>query len=489
MDLFSKTINEAISLQRADLEIIKEKRGKKFFIRDAKPYVRVVKQMRARENQREEVFSLHKDSLKTHYDILDELTEGIEYKDEPHTEHFQTPVLMEILYEKDSEFKEFVDKFVKKISNSESIILRECKRKYNGFYGPTCALDFVLTPGSTSNVLNQILRRMKLSEKECYYANTILASKSFGMNASYIFGWKFLKSIEKKKTEKEAVNEEIEMLKLIFSSPMKAQEQIMEEVKFRSFNPENYLKEYKHRMEKTVEKAINNGVHYGNIISITAYAVGDIGHHLSQSIYDLCKDDMVFSILEGIAEITENTLKKIKHYENLSQILSVSNSCASAAITYILENEGFNANMIIELLMKKFQIFIRKYPFRGLGLEFHSVDFLDAIHKGNKIINENEGKIFKTQIDFSPLMNKGIVRNPEGWIYPNYAFNSRFSSLMKISDHFCLFNLEPVSIGILTNIISTEPEKLVAPIKTCKECAVSSFMKERCKYCEMERMV
>jgi hypothetical protein len=497
MTLFSKAIKEALSLQNADLEILREKRGKKFLIKDAKLYVKVVERMNPEGDQSGVVFSLHKNSVKSHYEILDELSlsNSIAYRDEPYTEHFQTPVLLEILYEKDPEFREFVERFIQEISIAESIILRESRMKYYGFYGPTCALDFALTPGSTGNVLNQILRRMKLSgrggegEKEHYYARTLLASKSFGINTSYGFGWKFLNAIKEGKTEKEAVKEEANMLKLIFSCPIKAQQQLMQEVKFLSFNPEDYLREYKRRMRKTVEKAIDEEVHYGNILSVPAYAVGDIGHHLSQSIYDLCKDDLAFAILEGIVDVTESTLKKKANYENLNQVLSIATGSAAGVITYILESEGFNAKMVISLLMKKFQNFIQTHPYRGIALELHSVDFMDSIHRGDKILHEDKGKIFKTKIDFSPLKKRGIVRDPREWIYPNYAFNSRFSTLMKISDHFCLFNLEPMSVGILTNILSLKPEKLIAPIKTCKKCAVSFIMKERCKYCERKRMI
>ena len=487
-ELYSKAIDDALSLMKADLEILRKHRGGKFLITDVKPYVDVVSKMGAMEGQEEVVFSLHKESVRNHYEILDELTKTLAWQDEPYTEHFQTPALMEILYELDPEFREFVERFIQRIGDSEAIVSREGMRKYSGFYGPTCVADFALTPGSTGNVLNQILRGMELSGKERYYARAILASKSWGMNTSYAFGWKFIDGVEKGKTEKEAVEEEIEMLRLIFEEPIRAQQKLMEEVGFLSFDPEKYLREYKKRMRKIIKNAIEMNVHYANILSIPAYSIGDIGHHLCQSVYDMYKDDPVFSLLEAVVDVVEKTLQNgMENYKNLNQVLSVATGSVAASITLILESEGFTAGMIIDLMMKRFQNFIQRYPYRGVGIEFHSVDFMDVIHRGNKILHEDDGMVSGISVDFSPLIESGIIRDFKGCIYPNCAITHRFSTLMRFSDHFCLLNIEPVSMGLLTNIISMEPERAIAPVKSCKNCAVSSVLPKRCDYCEREK--
>lgn len=53
------------------------------------------------------------------------------------------------------------------------------------FDGPTCVVDFALIPGSTSNVVNQILQKTDIPAA---HKQAILASKSWGMNTSYGIG-------------------------------------------------------------------------------------------------------------------------------------------------------------------------------------------------------------------------------------------------------------------------------------------------------------
>lgn len=480
--IYRKAIDEALSLIKADLEIIKRNRGKKFLIKHVRPYVDVVEGMEPGRGQEEAVFSLHRDSVRNHYEILNELTESITYRDEGYTEHFQTPALMEILYENDPGFREFVERFIREIGNSEDIISREGTRKYSGFYGPTCVLDLSLTPGSTVDVLNQILGRMNISGRERYYAHVILASKSWGLNTSYAFGWKFIEEIENGKTARDAVEEEIKSLQMMFDHPMKAQSDIVHDVGFSSFNPEKYLREYKKRMRKTVEDSLDKGVHYANILMIPALSIGDIGHHLSQSLYDLFEDDLALEIQEAIIEVVEETLRKnIGRYKSLKQILHIATGSAAASLASILENEGFTPGMIINLMTERFQNFIQRYPYRGVGLEFHNVDFMEAIYRGSKILHRDNGEIDGIKVQLSPLRERGIIRDFRGWVYPNCGITSRFSVLMKFSDHFCLPNIEPMSMALITNIVSLEPEKPMPLVRRCKRCAVSSILPFRCE--------
>lgn len=480
--LYSKAIDEALSLMKADLEILRKHRGGKFLIKDVKPYVDVVDRLKPMGEQEGVVFSLHKDSVRNHYEILDELTKTLDQQDEAYTEHFQTPALMEILYEKDPEFREFVERFILEIENSRDIISKEGIRKYSGFYGPTCVLDLALTPGSTGDILNQIIERMNISEKEKYYAQTVLASKSWGLNTAYAFGWRFIEEIEDGKSAAEAVDEEIKSLQMMFDHPMEAQKKLMDDVGFSSFNSGRYLEGYKKRMQKTVEDSLDRGVHYANILMIPALSIGDIGHHLSQSLYDLFEDELAFEIVDTIVEVVEKTLREnIDKYKNLNQVLYVATGSAAASITSILESEGFTPGMIIKLLTERFQNFIQRYPYRGVGLEFHNVDFMEAIYRGSKILHHDNGKIDGIRVELSPLKERGIIRDFRGWIYPNCGITSRFSVLMKFSDHFCLPNIEPMSMALLTNIISLQPEKSMALARRCKRYAVSSVLPFRCE--------
>jgi len=483
-------VDESLALMKADIDLLRKHRGKKFSLKDLSPYLGVVDSMKPAIGQNEAVFDLHKESVRQHFNILSDLTDTIAYRDEPYTETIQGPALMEILYDRDPSFRKFVDRFIRELDKSESIISIEGARKHSGFYGPVCVADFALTPGSTANVLNQILRKMKLSEKEKYYAEIVLASKSWGMNTSYVFGWMYLDAIEEGKSSEEAVREEIDMLKKVFDAPMDAQTELMNDLGAFPFGIDKYQKRYYKGMEKVVDEALENNVNYSNILSIPAVSVGDIGHHLCQSTYDMYKDDYTMLLLEGVVEVVERSMNKGLHgYENLGQVLSTATGASAAAVTYLLESEGFTSDIVIDLMLKRFSNFIHKYPHRGVGIEFHNVDFMDVVHRGNRILHTDGGKINKNPIDFTPLMEKRIVKDFRGCVYPNCAMNQVFSTLMRFSDHFCLLNIEPVTMVLLTNITAMDPKNSISPVKGCKRCAVSSIHPQRCKYCERTRAV
>ena len=158
-----------------------------------KAYVDVANKMEAVDGQSEAVINLHVDSINTHYDTLTSLTDTVRPEDDPFVEHYQTPAILEILYEEDESFKESVDKFIDAIGKSEDIIGLESVRRYAGFYGPTCVVDFAIIPGSTSNVVNQILKKTDIPDD---HKRAILAAKSWGMNTSYGIGEIFANKIE-----------------------------------------------------------------------------------------------------------------------------------------------------------------------------------------------------------------------------------------------------------------------------------------------------
>ncbi len=58
-----------------------------------------------------------------------------------------------------------------------------------------------------------------------------------------------------------------------------------------SFDCRKYMKGYRKKIEAAVKAAIDKGVHYANIVTIPAYCVGDIAHHISRSTFNMCKDD------------------------------------------------------------------------------------------------------------------------------------------------------------------------------------------------------
>lgn len=497
-ELYEKMIREAMAAQKADVETIKKKRGTAFKLADAKVYLDAVNGMKAADGQSEAVINLHKESVKSHYTILSELTKTVRPEDDPFVEHYQTPVILEILYEKDPSFKKSVDAFIAQIKKSEGVIGLESTRRYGGFYGPTCVVDFALVPGSTSNVVNQILKNTNIPDD---HKKAILAAKSWGMNTSYGVGDVFAHAIEGGNTLTSAVKSEIEMLSKIYAHPVKAQAELMDSVGHSSFDVRKYMDEYKTAMEPVVMAALDDKVHYANIVTIPAYCVGDVAHHISQSTFNMCKDDVVMAIIESVTGVIEKSLlgsvAKIKSPE---QLLSLATGSSAAATEYILELDGFNALMIIDLLTKRYHNYVQLYPKRGAAAELHNCDFMDMLFRGWNImdrarkVRNGSGKDMKPTvsglpIDLNPVFTNEILNNPQWYAYPACAITVRMSALMRLADYPCLLTSEPITATLMTNIIALKKDIAAAPARICKGCASASCVDFRHEYCQYREAV
>lgn len=489
--IYTKMIAEALAAQKADLNVIKAKRGGKFTISDAKPYVDAVNGMTVGEGQSPEVIRLHVDSVNAHYQIFEKLTETVIPEDDPFVEHYQTPPILEILYELDPAFREAVEEFIKALADNEALIGKESIRRYGGFYGPTAVVDFAFVPGSTSNVVNTILKGLSIDKK---YKQAILAAKSWGMNTSYGIGGAFAGAIEDGKTPGEAVKEEIEILQLLYDKPIEAQTKVMTDAGHSSFDVKQYMDMYKERMRPAVKAAVDAGVHYGNIVTVPAYCVGDVAHHIAQSMFNMAKDDVTMAIMEATTDVMEQTLKAglDQGYKSVYDVLSVATGSTAAAVAYILEKDGFTVAMVVDLLTKRYTNYVQKYPKRGGAAELHNVDFMDMIWRGSQIIDHvpkgSGGKIKGIPVQLSAIDANEVISNPQRYTYPACAITVRFSSLMRLADFPCLLTSEPVTATLMTNIIALDPKSPGAPARVCKDCAVTSLIK-RCDYCNWNSAV
>ncbi|HWQ63850.1 MAG TPA: DUF2193 domain-containing protein [Methanospirillum sp.] len=497
-ELYEKMIREAMAAQRADVSTVQKKRGTLFSMSDAKPYLDAVSGMEAATGQSKAVIDLHKESVKSHYTILSSLTKTVRPEDDPFVEHYQTPVILEILCDEDAAFKESMVEFVKQIQKSEAIIGLESARRYAGFYGPTCVVDFALIPGSTSNVVNQILRETKIPDD---HKKAILAAKSWGMNTSYGIGDVFAHAVESGETLAAATKKEIEMLASIYTHPVSAQAELMDSLGQKSFDCRKYMQEYRAKMEPFVKAAIADKVHYANIVTIPAYCVGDVAHHISQSTFNMCKDDMVMGIIEAVTDVIENTLTaSVGKFKTPEQLVSVATGASAAAVEYILEMDGFNALMIVDLLTKRYHNYVQLNPTRGAAAELHNCDFMDMIYRGWGIldrarkIRNGSGKDLKPivsglPIDLTPVYNHEIINNPQWYAYPACAITVRLSALMRLSDYPCLLTSEPITATLMTNIIALKKEIPAAPARICKNCASASCADFRHEYCQYREAV
>ncbi len=492
-ELYKKIIAEAMAAQRADVETIKKKRGTTFALTDAQPYVDAVKKMKAASGQSAAVIDLHKTSVTAHFTALKGLTKTIRPEDDPFVEHYQTPVVLEILCDEDPKFKKSLDTFVTQIGKSDALIGRESARRYAGFYGPTCVVDFAMIPGSTSNVVNQILKKTNIPTD---HKQTILASKSWGMNTSYGVGEVFATRVEEGDTLADASKKEVKQVQKIYKTPVAAQAELMDGAGHSSFDVRKYMDEYRRLITPAVKKAVDDGVHYGNIVTIPAYCVGDIAHHIAQSTFNMCKDDVVMATIEAVTGVMEKTLDAgVDKMKSEYNILSVVTGASACATEYILELDGFNAPMIVDLLTKRFHNFVQLKPTRGAAAELHNCDFMDMIYRGWKILDRarrakaGSDDLLKPivagcEIDLSPIHENEVLMNPQWYAYPACAITVRASALMRLSDYPCLLTSEPVTATMMTNIIALHKETPAAPVRACKDCAAACLVDFRHQYCE-----
>ncbi|MDD3753767.1 MAG: DUF2193 domain-containing protein [Methanobacterium sp.] len=498
VELYEKMVKEAMAAQKADVETIKNKRGTKFHIKDTKGYLDVVEKMEALPEQSESVINLHVDSVKAHYNTLSSLTDYIRPEDDPFVEHYQTPAILEILCEMDSKFKNSLDKFIEAIGKAEALVGKEVVRRYGGFYGPTCVVDFALMPGSTSNTINRILKTVDIPEN---HKQAILSAKSWGMNTSYGIGEVFCNEIEDGTTVAQAVKKEIEQLQNIYQNPVEAQAELMDNAGHTSFDVRKYMSQYGEKMQETIKAAMDDGVHYGNILTVPAYCVGDVSHHIAQSTFNMCKDDVTMAIIEATTAVMDSTLNKaLPKFKSEHEILSLATGSSACAVEYILELDGFNAPTVVNLLTQRFHNFVQLNPTRGGAAELHNSDFMDMIYRGwgyvdeaRRLLNGSSGKLVPKvsgyPVDLEPIHQNEVIMNPQRYTYPACAITVRFSSLMRLADYPCLLTSEPVTATMLTNIIALNKENPASPVRTCKNCAAASLVDFRHHHCQWREAV
>lgn len=498
-NLYEKMVTEAMAAQHADVEILKKRRGLKFHMKDASVYVDAVEKMTVGENQSAAVINLHKDSVKTHFKVLSNLCACVRPEDDPFVEHYQTPVILEILRDQDEKFAKSLEVFADSIKTNIAIVGKEAARGYAGFYGPTCVVDFALMPGSTSNVVNQILNKTDIPKD---HKQAILAAKSWGMNTSYGIGDLFAKRIEAGDTLAEASRQEVRQLQELYREPVEAQAALMRRAKMSSFSAKRYMADYRKGIEKSVKAAIDDGVHYGNIATIPAYCVGDVAHHISQSTYNMCKDDVIMATIEAVTGVIENTLKNaIPNFKNPYQVLNTATGASAAAAEYLLELDGFNAPMFVDFLTKRYHNLVMMKPTRGAAAELHNCDFMDMIYRGWKIMDKagrvrnGSGKPLVPKIDgtfpvdLEPIHANEVLMNPQRYAYPACAITVRASAMMRLADYPCLLTSEPITATMMTNIIALDKKNPAAPVRGCKNCATACLQGSRHQYCQYREAV
>jgi hypothetical protein len=286
------------------------------------------------------------------------------------------------------------------------------------------------------------------------------------------------------------------MMEAVYDRPVETQAKLMDSVDMTSFDARKYMSGYRTKMEGAVKAAIDEGVHYANIVTVPAYCVGDIAHHIAQSTFNMCKDDVIMATIEAVTDVMDATLHKaIPTFKNEYDVLTVATGASASAAEYILELDGFNAIMLVDLLTKRWHNYVQLYPERGAAAELHNCDFMDMLYRGWKYVdlarrrqNGTEGllkpKVSGVTVDLAPIHANEVLMNPQRYAYPACAITVRASAMFRLSDYPCLMTSEPVTATLMTNIIALHKEIPAAPARICKNCASAALIDFRHQYCQ-----
>ncbi|WP_456369835.1 DUF2193 family protein [Geoglobus sp.] len=486
--MIEEVAGNALRLQKEAVQAIEKHRFEGFRFEHAEGFVNAVRDMRALDGQSDSAFQLYRSSLIAHFETLTSLTDTIQPFESAFLEWMQTPVAFKRLMELDSSFRESVEVLARTIDESDEIISLEAMRLANGFYGVTSAKDFAAIPGSTLSVLAKIVEWAGIDRDD---AKTILASKSWGLLTSYVFGDTFLQVIRETGDMVRALEAEKRAMKGMLLDPVRFQIEIMKSFGFSSFSPERYYEMYTSKFTSFIDRAFEEGVHPANIVVLPTH-VGDVGHHIGWQYYSICRDEMNMEILRVHYSLLEENIWKVIEGGHIRSVLDLSTYFTGISAAYIyrlLSDEGFTANMLTRLFTERFyhSIMARQFE-RYMVNELHVNDFLDFAARGEKI-GRAGWRIRDYEIDFSPLSDSKLLNSGEMYAFPFCVTSTRFASLMKFVDMPCLLAPEPPSITVMVNAIAANPERAFAPVNLCKGCATAEIQPNRCLLCKAESVI
>jgi len=215
----------------------------------------------------------------------------------------------------------------------------------------------------------------------------------------------------------------------------------------------------------------------------------------------MCKDDLIMGVIEATTAVMESTLQAaLPNFKSTVEILTLATGSSACAVEYILELDGFNAPMVVDMLTKRFHNYVQLYPTRGAAAELHNCDFMDMIYRGwnhldtaRRAQNGTPGKltprIGNFSVDLEPVHQNEVIMNPQRYTYPACAITVRFSALMRLADYPCLLTSEPVTATLMTNIIALDKENPASPARTCKSCASACLVDFRHNHCQWKEAV
>jgi hypothetical protein len=494
--IYQKIVGDALAAQRASLSIIENGRVAGFSLGSLEPFLDFVAGMRAAEDQSQSVIQLHSKSAEAHHRIFKAMSSSIRPEDEPFISCCQAPAVLEILYDEDPRFKKSAEAFTDALGKSESLIGIEAMNRYARDRGT--AESEVSGSGSSLAMCDQVMKTVEMPE---YHRQPLLMAMLLSLIASCGIGVAFSQAMRGGASISSALESEAEALKLISERPIEAQAELLASAGLESFDPWGYMSEYRKRIEGSVRDAVDDGVNYYNILAIPVYAVGDISR-LSQSTFNLAKDDVVMAIIGAVTEVIESSLRgSLRQFKSPDQPLVLATGSAACALEYILELDGFDAIDVVNLLTRGRRGCTAICPAEGTSgisgtlSDFHDLSFIDLIYNGWRYLDNTarKGKAFSSKgvpvpkvtwfdVDLEPILESEVLMNPRRYTNPAHPALARFSAMMRLSDNSCLLNGAATSISV-TNIAAVHKEVPISPAEIYKSYVMGKLEDSRYGFC------
>lgn len=481
------------SIQKIVISTVKKNRGGTFNVNHWVPILEEKKRMKPKDYQSREVIELYKKASRLHFDIISSMTQTVIPDDEPWTENIQAPPVVELLYGLDPGFRKDIEKFVDCLEREQSLLDRVVLDRYTGRQGPTWVNDIISTPASNFNLYKSIFNKIK-TPIDPMHRETMLHAVSFARNTSYtnLLGATFTERFENGENWTRAIEAERESIKKMWLEPVNFQIELMKKLNFRSFNIKEYLTRFKEGIEQNVKECMESGVHYGNIIQV-ANAAGGIEHHISQMTYNMCKDDLIMAIKESVAQVLEDTLDKAVAKGKLKDPTQVPiTPITGAAVAYVLQKDGFNANMVNHLLMWRSQNLYLKDPKRMQREDLVGI-FMNYLDLGERTLNDvpcgNGRKVGGIEIDLHAIDENEVLQNPQRYTWAQTPITARFSALMRFVDEPMMLMNDPVLNSWIVQVIALKPSEWshAGAKDLCNCCVQARFLPARCNYCLTQR--
>ena len=453
--ILDRMVKEVVAIQNMLVTTVGQHRGGRFHLDLWKPMYDLKEDITVMDGESPEIINLYKICGKVHQEIIRRLTDSVRPEDEPWTENFQVPPILEIFYEVDPAFRRAVERFVDKLVESDHLVDRMCFCRYSGVLGPTSVHGD--SHAGSVGLYRPVLDELDISP---HYKETVVAAVTGARNTSYtnLIGTIFAENYEKGVPWGKAVQLEKDRLRFMWLSPTACHLQTLKELGFASFDPAAYLNQFKQAVRPIVEKCVAAGVHYGNILTI-ANTAGGIEHHVGQMSLNMCKDDYNFSIYDAVAKVSIRTVERAWDAGQITDPESFPLYAITAAATMqILAMDGWTVDMIHDLLHTRARELYRIAP-RRLLFEDLNPAFMEYIARGERVIKQDKGRVGNIEVDFSPIQENDVLMHPQRYTWGQTPITARFSAVMRFADEpFQLIN-DPIMLAWVKDVMALRPKK------------------------------